>query len=145
MKKLFSRLLVILLLVLLAAVIFTPQYSGGGNGSAEAFRSALGDMLGELEQRQEQLSRMTDDELRAGIIEIASSHGVELTEKQIGQLMKLCRSVQNLDPEAIHEKYTEAVQKFTRAREGAAGFFADLRSTIRSVGNFFDALGGSRG
>ena len=62
------------------------------------------EIVNELKLLLGETKNMTDDELRAEIISIASDLGVTLTDTQIDQLISLCRSLEKLDPEQLKEK-----------------------------------------
>ncbi len=111
-------------------------------GSSEAT-----EIINELKKILDQTQTMTDDEVRAEIKRIAGDYNVSLTDGQADQLLKLCRSLERLDVDALKDKLVNlanSVQKAQNAAttlskigEGIKGFFA-------SVGAFFTKLFGGK-
>ena len=103
------------------------------------------EIVNELKLLLGETKNMTDDELRAEIISIASDLGVTLTDTQIDQLISLCRSLEKLDPEQLKEK-VESVQntiaKLGQAKEKVTGFIESVKNVWNSVVDFFKNLFG---
>ena len=101
------------------------------------------EIVNELKLLLAETKNMTDDELRAEIVSIASDLGVTLTDTQINQLISLCRSLEKLDPDQLKEK-VESVQntiaKLGQAKEKVAGFIEGVKNVWNSVVNFFKNL-----
>lgn len=101
------------------------------------------EIVNELKLLLGETKNMTDDELRAEIVSIASDLGVTLTDTQISQLISLCRSLEKLDPDQLKEK-VESVQntiaKLGQAKEKVAGFIEGVKNVWNSVVNFFKNL-----
>ena len=103
------------------------------------------EIVNELKLLLGETKNMTDDELRAEIISIASDLGVTLTDTQIDQLISLCRSLEKLDPEQLKEK-VESVQntiaKLGQAKEKVTSFIESVKNVWNSVVDFFKNLFG---
>lgn len=103
------------------------------------------EIVNELKLLLSETKGMTDDELRAEIVSIASDLGVTLTDTQIDQLISLCRSLEKLDPEQLKEK-VESVQntiaKLGQAKEKVTGFIESVKNVWNSVVDFFKNLFG---
>ena len=103
------------------------------------------EIVNELKLLLGETKNMTDDELRAERISIASDLGVTLTDTQIDQLISLCRSLEKLDPEQLKEK-VESVQntiaKLGQAKEKVTGFIESVKNVWNSVVDFFKNLFG---
>ena len=101
------------------------------------------EIVNELKLLLAETKNMTDEELRAEIVSIASDLGVTLTDTQISQLISLCRSLEKLDPDQLKEK-VESVQntiaKLGQAKEKVAGFIEGVKNVWNSVVNFFKNL-----
>ncbi len=101
------------------------------------------EIVNELKLLLAETKNMTDEELRAEIVSIASDLGVTLTDTQINQLISLCRSLEKLDPDQLKEK-VESVQntiaKLGQAKEKVAGFIEGVKNVWNSVVNFFKNL-----
>ncbi len=103
------------------------------------------EIVNELKLLLDETKNMTDDELRAEIISIASDLGVSLTDTQINQLISLCRSLEKLNPEELKAK-VESVQntiaKLGQAKETVSNFIESVKNVWNSVVNFFKNLFG---
>ena len=103
------------------------------------------EIVNELKLLLGETKNMTDDELRAEIISIASDLGVTLTDTQIDQLISLCRSLEKLDPEQLKEK-VESVQNtiamLGQAKEKVTSFIESVKNVWNSVVDFFKNLFG---
>ena len=103
------------------------------------------EIVNELKLLLSETKGMTDDELRAEIVSIASDLGVTLTDTQIDQLISLCRSLEKLDPEQMKEK-VESVQntiaKLGQAKEKVTSFIESVKNVWNSVVDFFKNLFG---
>lgn len=103
------------------------------------------EIVNELKLLLGETKNMTDDELRAEIISIASDLGVTLTDTQIDQLISLCRSLEKLDPEQLKEK-VESVQntiaKLGQTKEKVTSFIESVKNVWNSVVDFFKNLFG---
>ena len=81
--------------------------------------------------------KMSDDELRAQIIEIAANYDVTLTDAQINQLMSLVRSLEKLDTAALLEKVRavqDTLKKFLSMKDKMSGFTVAVQSFFEKVG-----------
>lgn len=93
---------------------------------------------------------MTDDELKIQIKEIAEEYGVSLSDGQMNQLLKLCRSLEGLsieelkekveDAQATIKKLAEAKEKLGTLKETMTNVFNSVKDTVVSVGDFFRNL-----
>lgn len=103
------------------------------------------EIVNELKLLLSETKGMTDDELRAEIVSIASDLCVTLTDTQIDQLISLCRSLEKLDPEQLKEK-VESVQntiaKLGQAKEKVTSFIESVKNVWNSVVDFFKNLFG---
>lgn len=101
------------------------------------------EIVNELKLLLAETKNMTDEELRAEIVSIASDLGVTLTDTQISQLISLCRSLEKLDPDQLKEK-VESVQntiaKLGQAKEKVASFIEGVKNVWNSVVDFFRNL-----
>ncbi len=87
---------------------------------------------------------MDDEELRGAVLALAQKHGVHLLESQVKQLMKLCRTLENLDSERLRERF-ETLEKAIDAPEGLRSAWNTVVTAItnaagwlvRTVGGWF--------
>lgn len=93
-------------------------------------------IVNELKLILDETSKMSDDELRQKIIDIANEYGVKLTEEQIVKLIDLCRSLEKLDTSQLKEKVEQA-QKYlmdvAHAKEGIKSFVSNLGDSVSTV------------
>ncbi|NLC73097.1 MAG: DUF1002 domain-containing protein [Ruminococcaceae bacterium] len=103
------------------------------------------ELVNELKLILDDVRNMTDEELRQEILKLAEQFNVKLTDSQIDQLIKLCRSLEKLNPEQLKEK-VEGIQnslnKLAEAKEKISGISAKLADIFKSIGDFFKRLFG---
>ncbi len=90
-------------------------------------------IVNDLKLILDQTSKMSDDELRAKIIEIAGSYDVTLTDEQIDQLISLCRSMEKLDINELMDKVNQVqdyLKSFGDAKDSASQFISNAADTI---------------
>ena len=88
-------------------------------------------------------SGMTDEELRAQILEIAAEYGVTLHDSQVDQLITLCRAFEKMDPEQLREKveYVQnTVKKLAAAQEKITGITEKVRDIVQTVTDFINRV-----
>jgi len=111
-------------------------------GSEEA-TEIINQLKGILDQTQ----NMTDDEVRGEILRIAKDYNVSITDAQVDQLLKLCRSLEKLDVNELKDKLlslTETVQKAGKVQESINNFTTGVKNFFASVGTFFSNLFGGK-
>ncbi len=93
-------------------------------------------IVNELKLIIDEIAKMSDEELSQQIVSIANKYNVTLTDKQIGQLIDLCRAMQKLDISQLKDKVKQ-VQKYfkdiTSTRENIEGFFQNIVHTVSEV------------
>ncbi|MCE5235492.1 MAG: DUF1002 domain-containing protein [Clostridiaceae bacterium] len=111
-------------------------------GSADAT-----EMINQLKGILDQTQNMTDDQVRSEISRIAKEYNVVITDAQVDQLLKLCRSLEKLDVNELKEKLlslTETVKKASQVQQGLQNFATGVKSFFTSIGNFFSNLFGGK-
>ena len=114
----------------------------GDLGSAIGREDSSG-IIGDLKQILNETAKMTDQQLRRRIEQIAGEHNVKLTERQIQQLITLCRSLEKLGVSSFptsREELQDTWEKVTETKDKVVGFFQSLRDTWESVRNFMDKV-----
>lgn len=114
----------------------------GDLGSAIGREDSSG-IIGDLKQILNETAKMTDQQLRRRIEQIAGEHNVRLTERQIQQLITLCRSLEKLGVSSFptsREELQDTWEKVTETKDKVVGFFQSLRDTWESVRNFMDKV-----
>lgn len=104
------------------------------------------EIVNELKLLLGETRNMTDEQLRAEIVSIASDLGVTLTDTQINQLISLCRSLEKLNPDELKAK-VESVQntiaKLGQAKETVSNFLTGVKNVWNSIVDFFKNIFGS--
>lgn len=93
-------------------------------------------IVNEIKLILDETKNMSDAELRAEIVSIASEYGVSLSDKQIDQLIGLCRSMEKLDVDQLKQKVKEVQQKllgFAKAKTEIKQFFQELGEAFSRV------------
>lgn len=103
------------------------------------------EIVNELKLLLGETRNMTDEQLRAEIVSIASDLGVTLTDTQINQLISLCRSLEKLNPDELKAK-VESVQntiaKLSQAKETVSNFLTGVKNVWNSIVDFFKNIFG---
>ena len=103
------------------------------------------EIVNELKLLLGETRNMTDEQLRAEIVSIASDLGVTLTDTQINQLISLCRSLERLNPDELKAK-VESVQntiaKLGQAKETVSNFLTGVKNVWNSIVDFFKNIFG---
>lgn len=103
------------------------------------------EIVNELKLLLGETQNMTDEQLRAEIVSIASDLGVTLTDTQINQLISLCRSLEKLNPDELKAK-VESVQntiaKLGQAKETVSNFLTGVKNVWNSIVDFFKNIFG---
>lgn len=127
----------------LAKAVSTQELTITGELAAEigSLDSTL--IVNELKLMLEETAKMSDEEIRQQIIQIASAYHVTLTDKQINQLITLCRSLEGLDVNALRSRVEQlqgTLSKVSEAKTQVVGFFQTLQNAVSSIKSFFDKL-----
>ena len=94
-----------------------------------------------------ELDQPIPDKIRAIVTKIYGGKDVEFTpeaEKQISQLISLCRSLEKLDTEALRynvEYVQGTLNKVSGAKMAKTGFLGTVGVVIESVSSFFERIG----
>ncbi len=97
----------------------------------------------ELKQVLAQTGSMSDEEIRSVIRDISGQYGVELSDSQVSQLISLCRSLENLNPQQLQERVEQlqgTLQKLADAKTKVTGFAQQIRDFIESASGFMDTI-----
>ena len=112
----------------------------------------LAEMLGDVDATElvnqlklilEQTKGMSDDEVRSQIKTIASNINAQVTDAQIEQLLKLCRSLEKLDASELAEKVnsiTKTIENANKVEKTVSKVVEDVKTFFASVGAFFNKL-----
>ena len=106
-----------------------------GNLDATEIVTGLKEVLGET-------VKMSDEEIRREIVRIAGEYNVTLSDRQIQQLIDLCRSLEGLDADSLKERVVEqeTIKKIGEAKDKAVGFYEKLSQFFSSASDFFSQV-----
>lgn len=105
------------------------------------------ELINELKSILDVTQTMDDDEVRAEIRKIADNYNVKITEAQIEQLLKLCRSLEGLDTETLKKRIegiAESVNKVNNVGNAISDFGKKVENFFVKIGNFFSNLFGNK-
>lgn len=103
------------------------------------------EIVNELKLLLGETRNMTDEQLRAEIVSIASDLGVTLTDTQINQLISLCRSLEKLNPDELKAKVESGqntIAKLGQAKETVSNFLTGVKNVWNSIVDFFKNIFG---
>ena len=91
----------------LAKLVSTQELTITGELANEIGGMDSTSIVKDLKLMLDETQKMTDDEIRAEIIDIAGRYNVSLTNTQIQQLIDLCRSLEGLDADSLKARVEE--------------------------------------
>ena len=127
----------------LAKLVSTQELTITGELANEIGSMDSTSIVNDLKLMLDETQKMTDDEIRAEIVEIAGRYNVSLTNTQIQQLIDLCRSLEGLDADSLKERVEEVqgtLQKVSDAKTKVVGFVETVKKVVTSVSSFFDKI-----
>lgn len=102
-------------------------------------------IVNELKLILDEVSTMSDEELREQIVQIAAQYGYTLSDSEIAQIISLARSFQGLSVGELQERvasFQDTVNKLTGAVENVTGFAGKISRFFSSITEFFAKLFG---
>ena len=102
-------------------------------------------IVSELKLLLDETKNMTDDELRAQVVQIASQYGYTLDDATISRLIGLCRDLEGLSTDELQQKveqFKDALSSVTHYAQQVQGFGAKVASFFKSIADFFRNLFG---
>ena len=127
----------------LAKAVSTQELTITGDLAKEIGSMDSMSIVNELKLMLNETQKMSDQEIRQAIIEIAARYNVSLTDTQIDQLISLCRSLEGLDPEQLKQRVEEVqgtLQKVSEAKTKVVGFAQTVKKVVDSVTGFFNRI-----
>lgn len=127
----------------LAKLVSTQELTITGELANEIGSMDSTSIVNDLKLMLDETQKMTDDEIRAEIVEIAGRYNVSLTNTQIQQLIDLCRSLEGLDADSLKARVEEVqgtLQKVSDAKTKVVGFVETVKKVVTSVSSFFDKI-----
>ena len=127
----------------LAKLVSTQELTITGELANEIGGMDSTSIVNDLKLMLDETQKMTDDEIRAEIVDIAGRYNVSLTNTQIQQLIDLCRSLEGLDADSLKARVEEVqgtLQKVSDAKTKVVGFVETVKKVVTSVSSFFDRI-----
>ena len=128
----------------LAKAVSTQELTITGELASEIGSLDSTAIVNDLKLMLDETARMSDDQIREQIIQIAGTYNVSLTDKQINQLISLCRSLEGLDVDSLRQRVEQVQSTLTKvaeARTQVVGFVGTLQKAVTSIRSFFDRVG----
>lgn len=126
-----------------AKLVSTQELTIAGDLAQQIGSEDSTSIIGDLKLMLNETKNMSDGEMRSLIIGIAERYNVKLTETQINQLITLCRSLENLNPDQLRQRVESVqgtLQKMSEAKDKVVGFAETLKVFLESVSDFFDKI-----
>ncbi len=98
------------------------------------------EVIVELKKILDVTQTMPDEDVKTKIREIADEYGVELSSKEVGEILTLARTLEGLDVEQIRERalgLANAASGWQKFTQGVKQFFEDVGQFFRDVADFF--------
>lgn len=127
----------------LAKLVSTQELTITGELAEEIGSMDSTAIVNDLKLMLDETAKMSDEEIRQQIIQIAATYNVKLTDKQIQQLIDLCRSLEGLDANALRSRVEEVqntLKKVSEAKTKVVGFVDTVKKVVTSIKEFFDKL-----
>ena len=127
----------------LAKLVSTQELTITGELAEEIGSMDSTAIVNDLKLMLDETSKMSDEEIRQQIIQIAATYNVKLTDKQIQQLIDLCRSLEGLDANALRSRVEEVqntLKKVSEAKTKVVGFVDTVKKVVTSIKEFFDKI-----
>ena len=126
-----------------AKAVSTQELTVTGQLGSEIGSSDSSSIVNDLKLMSDLTRNMSDEEIRQQIIRIAAVYNVTLSDRQISQLISLCRALEGLDAGSLQER-VEQVQstlgRVSEAKTQVVGFFQRLQKTVTAVRGFLDRV-----
>ena len=128
----------------LAKAVSTQELTITGELANEIGEMDSTSIVNDLKMMLDETAQMTDEEIKEQIIQIAATYNVSLTDNQINQLIRLCRSLEGLDAEALKSRVEEVqntLKKVSDAKTQVIGFVEQVKKVVTSIKSFFEKIG----
>lgn len=128
----------------IAKLVSTQELTITGELANEIGSMDSTSIVNDLKLMLDETQQMSDEEIREQIVQIAGRYNVTLTEKQIQQLISLCRSLEGLDADQLKARVEEVqstLQKVSNAKTQVVGFVEQVKKVVTSVKSFFEKIG----
>ncbi len=127
----------------LAKAVSTQELTVTGDLAQEIGSMDSTSIVNDLKMMLDETEKMSDEEMRQEIVAIAAQYNVKLTDKQIQQLISLCRSLEGLDPDSLKQRVEDVqdtLNKVSEAKTQVVGFVQTVSKVVSSVREFFERI-----
>lgn len=127
----------------IAKLVSTQELTITGELAQEIGSMDSTSIVQELKLMLDETKNMTDEEIRAQIVQIAGRYNVTLTDTQIQQLISLCRSLEGLDADQLKSRVEDVqntLNKVSTAKTQVVGFVTTVKKVVTSVASFFERI-----
>ncbi len=100
-------------------------------------------IVGELKLMLNETKNMSDEEIIGVIDGLAGRYGVSLTDTQKRQLVSLCRSLEQLNPDQLKDRVEQVqgtIRKMSEAKSKVVSFAESVREFMDSFSAFMDRV-----
>ena len=100
-------------------------------------------IVSELKLILDETQNMTDEDLRAQIVQIAGQYGYTLSDAIVSQLVSLCRTLEGLSTDQLQskvEQFKSTLSNVAQYAQQVQGFGAKISSVLDSIRSFFQNL-----
>ena len=121
----------------------TQELTVTGQLAEEIGGADTASIVSELKGMLSETAQMSDEELEKTIGQIAEQYRVSLSQKQVQQLVGLCRALEGLDPSALQKRVEDVqntLQKVSEAKDQVLSFADKMQRLYQAVAGFFSNL-----
>lgn len=123
--------------------VATEEFVTTGDLADEIGSDDAAALVNELKLVIDDLKDMNDDEVRTEISDIASNNNISVTNDQVEQLLKLVRSLENVNLDGLTsalQNVASALGGISSSSGGSSGFWGSVTNFFSGIGNFFSNL-----
>lgn len=127
-----------------AKLIATQELTISGDLTKELGEMDASLIINDLKLMLNETQKMSDEEIKSEIKDIANQYGVALTETQINKLIDLCRSLEGLDDDSLLKRVQQVqstLNTINETKTKITGFTQTVEKVVTSVKSFFDKIG----
>ena len=102
-------------------------------------------VIREVKEILDETGKMTDDELRATVRQIASEYDLVLNDSELNRIVQWCRKLEKLDIDTIVDnvgKIQETVGKVSKAKDNVVNFATKVHNFFVTVSGYIDTIKG---
>ncbi len=127
----------------LAKLVSTQELTVTGELAQQIGSMDSTSIVGDLKLMLNETKNMSDEEIIGVVREIAGQYNVNLTDTQMRQLVSLCRSLEQLNPDQLRQRVEQVqgtIQKMSEAKTRVVSFAQSVREFMDSVSAFMEKV-----